>query len=990
MRGGVGDVGGVRWAIMGDPRATPAMQQYFRFKQRHPDCVLLFRIGDFYELFDKDAVEVSRAIGLTLTQRTAGLPMCGVPHHQLDVYLRKLVAAGFRVAVCEQLIDADKAKGLVPRAVTRVITPGTIVDEPLLEADSSGTLGAIAFVGSGDDAPAAIAVVDVATGAFHVCMAQGGGQGGGQGIVDELARRGVRELLYCDVASGEAPERLKRVTSALAISSTPRPAWQFGRDEALEALKEHYGVSTLAGFGIRDDGAVVMPAGAILRYLKETQSVDEAEVARAQPGQRVNIARASLSHLSPPRREEAAACCVVDAVSLRALEIERTLRVTGGGDGRHDRSLLGIFTGAAGLSKGVTRTAMGARLLREWLCRPLRDLAGIAARQRVVGVFKDERMLAERVGATLAQVQDVARIAGRLGLARATPRDLVALARAVILAGELVEHSLGCEALEALRARLEGAARETRQVAERILAACVDAPPSHCRDGGVVRDGFDAELDEARLLQRDAGAWLSQYQAQLIATHNLPSLKVGYNRVFGYYIELPAAQARNAPAVLERKQTLRTGERYTTPELREFETKVTTAEGRALERERAIVAELCAAAGAHVGTFARLGEALGEFDALLGLGDKAYARGWVRPEMVDAPVLTLHGARHPVLDEVLQGQFVPNDVELGELAGGVAGEGVGEAGSGAAREDVARFALITGPNMAGKSTYIRTAALLTLLAHAGSFVPADRATVGLTDRIFTRIGADDALHSGQSTFMVEMIETANILHHATARSLVILDEIGRGTSTLDGLSLAWAIAEHLACTGAEEAGPRTLFATHYHELTDLEDRFPTRVKNLNVLVREWPPGDPNAQIVFLHRIEPGRTDQSYGVHVARLAGLPSAVVGRAREVLGSLAVHHHVDAPGPGASAATDAAGAEPARRGRGKRASVGIDAAAIPAASGRARESGQMALFTEYLAHPAIDSLRELRIDHMTPLQAFDALRQLRGMVEGKSGERA
>lgn len=969
---------------MGDPRATPAMQQYFRFKQRHPDCVLLFRIGDFYEMFDKDAVEVSRAIGLTLTQRTAGLPMCGVPHHQLDVYLRKLVAAGFRVAVCEQLVDADKAKGLVPRAVTRVITPGTIVDEPLLEADSSGTLGAIAFVGSGDDAPAAIAVVDVATGAFHVCTAEGRGQG--QGIIDELARRGVRELLYCDLATGDAPERLKRVTGALAISSTPRPPWQFGRDEALEVLKEHYGVSTLAGFGIRDDDAVVMPAGAILRYLKETQSVDEAEVARAQQGQRVNIARASLSHLSPPRREEASACCVVDAVSLRALEIERTLRVTGGGDGRQDRSLLGIFTGAAGLSKGVTRTAMGARLLREWLCRPLRDLEAIRARQRVVGVFKDERMLAERVGATIAQVQDVARIAGRLGLARATPRDLVALGRAVTLAAELVEHSVGCEPLEALRARLDAAASATREIAARILAACVDAPPNHCRDGGVVRDGFDAELDEARLLQRDAGAWLSQYQAQLISEHNLPSLKVGYNRVFGYYIELPAVQAKNAPASLERKQTLRTGERYTTPQLREFETKVTTAESRALDRERAIFAELCVAASAHVPTFARLGEALAEFDALLGLGDKAHARGWVKPEMVDAPVLTLHGARHPVLDEVLQGQFVPNDVELGEVAG--------EAGSEAAREDVARFALITGPNMAGKSTYIRTAALLTLLAHAGSFVPADRATVGLTDRIFTRIGADDALHSGQSTFMVEMIETANILHHATARSLVILDEIGRGTSTLDGLSLAWAIAEHLACTGADAAGPRTLFATHYHELTDLEDRFPTRVKNLNVLVREWPPGDPNAQIVFLHRIEPGRTDQSYGVHVARLAGLPSAVVGRAREVLGSLAVHHHVDAPakdGEGAACATDGASGAGASKRRGKRASVGIDAAAIPAATpavlARSRESGQMALFTEYLAHPAVDSLRELRIDHMTPLQAFDALRQLRGMVEGKNG---
>jgi DNA mismatch repair protein MutS len=628
---------------------------------------------------------------------------------------------------------------------------------------------------------------------------------------------------------------------------------------------------------------------------------------------------------------------------------------------------------------------MGSRLLREWLCRPLRDRTAILRRQDAVAAFVDERVMAGALGEVLSTVQDVPRIVGRLGLARATPRDLVALAKSV-RAGVAARDALdACVPLASWRTSLSDAVTLALPTAERILTLCVDAPPNHLREGGLIRDGVDPDLDEARLLQRDAGAWLSAYQADLIKRFNLPSLKVGFNRVFGYFIELPAAQARTAPAELQRTQTLRGSERFTTPELRTFESKVTTAEARALERERTLFAELSAQAAADLQPLAILGATLAELDALLGLADKAHARQWVRPDIVDAPVLRLHGARHPVLDEVLQGQFVPNDVELGDES-----------------TPAARLALITGPNMAGKSTYIRTAALLTLLAHVGSFVPADRATVGITDRIFTRIGADDALHSGQSTFMVEMVETANILHHATPRSLVILDEIGRGTSTLDGLSLAWAIAEHIACPPAAAAasapssdastsdappppppppthGPRALFATHYHELTDLEDRFPQSCRNLHVLVREWPPGDPNAQIVFLHRIEPGRTDQSYGVHVARLAGLPHSVIARAREVLGSLAVHHHVDAPAPAPAAASGTSATSTSPR-KPRRASVGLDPHAIPAP--RQREPAQLPLFTEYLPHPALDSLRELRLDHMTPIQAFDALRSLRGLL--------
>jgi DNA mismatch repair protein MutS len=513
--------------------------------------------------------------------------------------------------------------------------------------------------------------------------------------------------------------------------------------------------------------------------------------------------------------------------------------------------------------------------------------------------------------------------------------------------------------------RISAAAGALRPVAERIVAECVEAPPAHLREGGLIRDGIDAELDEAKLLQRDSAAWLAQYQQRLIQEHQLPGIKVGYNKVFGYYIELTAAQARAAPAVFSRKQTLKNAERYITPELKEFEDKVTTAEARAVEREKLLFDRLCAAAAAVIPAIAAFGQAVAELDVLWCFAERAVRRGWVRPEMCEAPVLSVTAGRHPVLEEVLGENFVPNDVEVGgkearqpdsETArqgesgpapGGVEGSPSDPArGAGSLPRGLApSLALITGPNMAGKSTFIRQTALIVLLAHAGSFVPAQAAAIGLTDRIFTRVGADDALHAGQSTFMVEMTETATILNNATPRSLVILDEIGRGTSTLDGLSLAWAIAEFLAGSDASP-GPRTLFATHYHEITELEERLAGRIRNLHVSVREW-----GEQIVFLHRILPGRTDRSYGVHVAKLAGIPAGVVERARAVLSALAVHH---GPAP---------------------AAVSARLAAPP--------DGQLSLFTEYVPHPAVDALREVKLDGLTPIQAFDELRRLQSLLD-------
>ncbi|MEM9374290.1 MAG: DNA mismatch repair protein MutS [Planctomycetota bacterium] len=460
-------------------------------------------------------------------------------------------------------------------------------------------------------------------------------------------------------------------------------------------------------------------------------------------------------------------------------------------------------------------------------------------------------------------------------------------------------------------------------------ASFVDDAPGHMRDGGVIRDGVDARLDEARGLERDAGAWLAEYQSRMMGEHDLPGMKVGYNKVFGYYIELPSAQARRAPAGFTRKQTLKNAERYITPELKEFEDKVMNASGIALERERALFDGLCERARQRVPDMVEYADTVAELDVLLGFADKAHHRGWVRPEIDDARGISIHGGRHPVLDETLGQNFVPNDTELGVDAA------------------PASLALITGPNMAGKSTYIRQAALLVVLAQAGSFVPADRASIGVCDRVFTRVGADDALHRGQSTFMVEMTETANILNNTTSGSLVILDEIGRGTSTLDGLSLAWAITERLA--GDESSlGPRTLFATHYHEITELEEKLSGRVRNLHVAVREWTTEEGRQEIAFLHAIRPGRADQSYGVHVAELAGVPKPVTERAREILSALSVQH----------------------------SKLDTDRVAPPARP--ISNSGQLGLFTEFVPHPAIDELREIKLDAMTPLEAFDALRAL------------
>ncbi len=870
---------------------SPAMRQYAACKAAHPECVLFFRMGDFYEMFAEDAIVAHKALGITLTERTKGLPMAGVPYHSAEPYLRKMVALGHRVAVAEQLQDPKDAKGVLERAVTRVLTPGTLVDDSLLDASSACTTVAVAF----GTASASIASIELSTGAFEIIDVPL------HSLADELARLAPAEILYAEARDGEISPHIAPLKAA-STPLTARPSWYFRLTDATEVLKAQFRVANLEGFGFSAQDPALGAAGAVLRYILETQP-------STTPNARV------LTHLAPPKRRVEGSTLAIDATSLRSLEIERTMRSLDSSLG-----LLSVFDGL--------RTPMGKRLLRDWLCFPLAEAEKIVARQRTVAAFIEVEQLRDATATLLESIADVQRIGGRVALGRVTPRDLASLARSLVEADALRDIVTSHDALVSYSSAATALAVLLVPYGKKLKHMLVDSPPLTVTDGGVFRDGVDAPLDEQRLLQRDASAWLAKYQAQLCAESGIPNLKIGFNNVFGYYIELTTAQSVHAPEHFTRRQTLRNAERYITPELKDFEEKVLRAQSRAVEREKELLGQLLGEGLSVVRSMLHFGEIAAEIDALYGLAAAAQRNRWTRPEIVPYPTVQYTDGRHPVLERMLGTRFVPNDLTLGAV------EKSSSHGT---------LALITGPNMAGKSTFIRQTALIALLAHVGSFVPAERATIGLLDRIFTRIGSADELHTGQSTFMVEMPETANILHPATNRSLVILDEIGRGTSTLDGLSLAWATAETLT-----HRQSLTLFATHYHELTQLAEE-DSRVVNLHVAVREW-----NDEVVFLHRILLGRTDRSYGIHVARLAGLPAATIQRAKEILDALAV-----LPSPDAAS---------------HRSSV--------AHSKRQGDTTQMALFTEFLEHPMLEQLRALNLDAMTPMDAFDALRRLKSGV--------
>ena len=889
---------------MADPSPsvlTPMMQQYRELKARDPDALLLFRMGDFYELFGDDAERASALLGLTLTTRDRdkadAMPMAGFPYHQLEPYLARIVSSGQRAAVCEQIEDPKATKGIVKRDIVRVVTPGTLTDEALLDPLSANYLAAV----TEQRGKLGLAWVELSTGRFELCEASR------TELIDDMTRLEPAEILVSETTL-DAPW-LRTLRGLTRATITTRPSWDFVTDQARSAILNQFGIATLSGFGIEDDSVEVSAAGALLAYLRETQ-------------------RTSLGHLvrlSPYRRGRTLA---LDAMTRRSLELTRTLR-----DSKREGSLLAAID--------QTATPMGARLLTEWLGAPLTDLDQIRQRQTIVSEFVQEAALRHELRGLLTKAADLERLAARAGTGRANPRDLGALARTLGLLPRL-------KALISARqspglTELEAGLELCPEIRQAISEALVDEPPLALKDGGLIRDGYHPRLDELRELAKGGKNWIARFQAELVRRTGINGLKIGFNKVFGYYVEITHAQGsgRALPADFVRKQTVKNAERYITPELQEYEEKVLRAEEQARALEYELFTTLRDRVAAEAPRLAQAGNILSQLDVLAALADLAARRGYCRPEIVSDPVLEIEAGRHPVLDTILpQGEFVPNDLQLSPDAGLVL--------------------LITGPNMAGKSTFIRQVALITLMAQIGSFVPARRARVGVADRLFARVGATDELGRGLSTFMVEMSETANILHNATNRSLVILDEIGRGTSTFDGVSLAWAITEQLH----DVTGCRTLFATHYHELVDLEKTKP-HLRNANVAVREQ-----DGEIVFLHRIIPGGADQSYGIHVAKLAGVPTPVLDRATEILAFLETQHVSDVNQPERQSHTE----------------TGADTSAAQATTGPVRrvktgKALQGSLFAS-LPEPLLDELRQTDLAALSPEATAQLLKRLKDLA--------
>ena len=863
---------------------TPMMKQYHEAKAACGDALLFFRMGDFYELFLDDAKQAANLLGLTLTSRDKDsanpTAMAGFPHHQLDSYLQKLIRAGYRAAVCEQVEDPKTAKGLVKREITRIVSAGTLTDEGLLDPRQANYVAAVCMVHGkktgkrGKKDTVGIAWAELSSGRFEA------GTFEASRLDDELARIGPAEVIYREDDSHFSPD------TTAPWSWTSRPAWSFAEETATETLCKQFAVSRLDGFGFEtDDGPAIRAAGAVLTYLQETQ-------------------RNELTHFRGITSYHKTCYLQIDAATRRSLEIARTIR-----SGSREGSLLGVID--------RTCTSMGSRLLGDWIAAPLMDRQRIEDRLDAIEELVQDPKRRSDIRETLQQTFDLTRLLARIATMRTGPRDLVQVTSTLASLPNLKALLSACrsEQLDFIEAHLH----LCPELRSRLESALVDDCPISATEGNFIREGYDEELDRLRELAKGGKQWIANYQKSQIDSTGIPNIKVGFNRVFGYFLEVSNVHKDRVPDFFIRKQTLKNCERYITPELKEYEEKVLAADDKASAREQFLFTQLRSFTHEHLTTLQEVASAMAALDVFASLAEIAQARNWVRPTLTDDSILRIEEGRHPVLDVTLpQGEFVPNDCIQSPEAG--------------------MIQLITGPNMAGKSTYIRQVALITVMAQAGSFVPASKAEIGIADRIFARVGASDELSRGQSTFMVEMIETARILNTATSRSVVILDEIGRGTSTYDGLSLAWAITEHLH----EQIGCRTLFATHYHELTQLEETLP-RVANLNVAVKEW-----NDEVIFLHRIVRGGADKSYGIHVARLAGIPASVNERAKDVLAQLEVDHR------------DA-----------------LDRPTIQPPDG-AQQSGQiqMTLFG-FADHPLIEQVDKLDVDSMTPMEAMQFLQQ-------------
>ena len=851
------------------------------------DALVFFRVGDFYELFYGDAEEGARLLGLTLTARNNGaasaVPLAGVPVKALDEYLGRLVRAGRRVAICDQVEDPAEAKGIVRREVVETITPGTILQDGLLRSRRNQFLVALSPL---DEGRRALAALDLSTGELIVQ------EGDPALLADELGRLEPAELLL-PRSSEDAPDLVAVLGPGEGAGPTRtwRDDWMFDLGLAREALERRFGVRSLAGFGFaKADGALVRAAGALVAYVQEIR-----------PG--------GAAHLRPPRIQRTGSVMPLDEMTRRNLELVEPLRA-----GDEGGTLLAVLDEAS--------TPMGGRLLRRWILSPLLEPAEIWRRQDAVRELVETPDMRRALRDRLAKSSDLERLAGKIGTGRVTPRDLLGLARSLAQLPGVRDAAAGAEAALLVELGALDPLADTQSLLGRALA---DDPPLALADGGVIRGGWSAELDELRDVRDGARDFIASLQTRERERTGIGSLKVGFNKVFGYYLEVTQANAARVPDDYVRKQTLANAERYFTPELKQWEEKVFGAEDRILHLEADLFSALRKAVAAEVGRLQETATRVAALDVLAALAEVAVRRRYVRPEVHTGFDLDIRGGRHPVVETMMPSEsFIPNDVVL---------------------DDAKRMVILTGPNMAGKSTVLRQVGLIQLLAQIGSFVPADRARLSLVDRIFTRVGASDNLARGQSTFMVEMHETAAIVHSATAKSLVLLDEIGRGTSTYDGVSIAWAVTEHLH----ERVGAKTIFATHYHELTQLGDLLPS-VRNLNVSVREV-----GETIVFLRRLEEGGADRSYGIQVARLAGLPGEVIARAQEILVELEGTHSHGGEGLG-------------RRGR-------LRPASEPAPD-------QLSFFQP--EHPAIDRLRTVDVDRMSPIEALVLLAELRRMAEG------
>src|SRR5574340_180338 len=790
--------------------ATPLMRQYHAIKQQAPNALLMFRLGDFYELFFEDAVTAARELEITLTARnkekSAAIPMCGVPYHAAEGYIARLVQKGYRVAICDQMEDPRLAKKLVKRELTRVITPGTATDPQVLRSHENNYLAAVALVSN----RAGLAYADVSTGEFRATEIEP------DDAAAMLEQLGAREVLFPAglplLAGGQNGRYLR----------TDLEDWVFSLDYATRTLREHFKLLTLDGCGLAGRTAAVCAAGAVLHYLRETQ-------------------RVALDHLDRPTHFDRGASMVLDGVTVRNLELVEPLF----GEGA---ALLGILD--------QTQTGMGGRLLRQRLLRPSMDPAEIESRLDAAGEMLGQTILRAEVRRELEGILDLERLLSKITLGVAGPRDVLALGRSL----EKVPAVKRCfQTQQAARLRgIYDALDECPEARDRILDAISDGAPVNLGDGGAIRSGYNAELDELRDLSLNGRQYIAQIEERERARTGIGSLKVRFNNVFGYYIEVSKANLHLVPTDYERKQTLVNAERFTTPELKEYERKVLDAEEKILALERELFTEVRQFAASHGQRVRATAAAIAELDVTAALAQVAAENRYRRPSFSEDGEMRIVAGRHPVIERIAEqegARFIPNDLYLNRTS------------------DL--IAIITGPNMGGKSTYLRQAALIAIMAQMGSFVPADSAVLSIVDRIFTRIGASDNLARGRSTFMVEMTETAIILNTATPRSLIVLDEIGRGTATYDGLALAWAVVEYIH----QRTRAKTLFATHYHELTELAEQL-EGVRNLKVSVKEA--GD---NIIFLRKVEPGRADRSYGIEVARLAGLPMAVVERARAVL---------------------------------------------------------------------------------------------------------